>query len=53
MAKQKLFPERPDADENDTRQPHERFTDLASRIVNVPKEEVDKREQQWQKNKDR
>jgi hypothetical protein len=45
MAKQRLFPEPPQPD--DSRNPHERFEDLAIRIVNVPKSEIEKREKKW------
>jgi hypothetical protein len=47
MAKQKLFPEPPN--DPDTREPHERFKDLASRVVSVPKEKVDEREREWKR----
>jgi len=45
MAKQRLFPKAP-ADELE---PHDKFTALASKIVTVPKSEIDKREKHWQK----
>ena len=46
MAKQRLFPQRtPDAD--DTRTPHDKFSDLASKIVTVPKAVIDKRDKEW------
>jgi hypothetical protein len=44
MAKQRLFPKTSD---NDKREPHDRFAELAKRVVNVPKERIDKREKQW------
>jgi hypothetical protein len=44
MAKQRLFPEKAPTDKQE---PHDRFTDLAKRVVNVPKDEIDKRETQW------
>lgn len=47
MAKQRLFPEPPQKD--DSRKPHERFENLATRIVTVPKSVIDKREKDWQK----
>ncbi|HXG89168.1 MAG TPA: hypothetical protein VNJ02_12595 [Vicinamibacterales bacterium] len=53
MAKQKLFPEQPKPSDEDTREPHERFADFASRVINVSKDEVDKREQQWRAPKQR
>lgn len=46
MAKQKLIPKVAD---DDTREPHERFSALAAKIVTVPKSEIDKRETKWQK----
>jgi hypothetical protein len=50
VAKEKLIPKqaRPPHDE---RQPHERFEDLAKKIVSVPKSEIDKREKKWRKGK--
>ena len=48
MAKQRLFP-KPPKDKDDTRKPHERFSDLASKVVSVPKLEIDKREEDWLK----
>lgn len=44
MAKERLFP-KPSAD--DKREPHDKFSDLAAKIVTVPKSEIDKREEQW------
>ena len=49
MAKEKLFPAQ--VKPTDKREPHERFADFASRVVNVPKEEIDKREKQWAKSR--
>ena len=49
MAKQKLIPKVPD----DKREPHQRFSDLASRVVTVPKSEIDKREKRWRTSKDK
>jgi hypothetical protein len=46
MAKEKLFPKTPD---DDTRAPHDKFSDFAAKIVTVPKSEIDAREKQWQK----
>lgn len=50
MAKQRLFPETSKAPSDD-REPHEKFSDFASKIVTVPKSEIDKRERKWQKDK--
>lgn len=44
MAKQRLFPEKV-ADDNRT--PGERFDALASKVVTVPKSEIDARERKW------
>ena len=49
MTKPKLFPDRPD--KNDEPDPHKRFEDFASKVVAVPKSEVDKREQEWKRRK--
>jgi hypothetical protein len=46
MAKQRLIPKAPASD--DKREPHQRFTDFAAKIVTVPKSEIDAREKQWQ-----
>jgi hypothetical protein len=46
MAKQRLFPKAP---EDDKREPHDKFTALASKVVTVPKTEIDKREKQWRR----
>lgn len=48
MAKEKLIPEPP---ESDRRDPHKRFSDFASKIVTVPKSEIDRREKQWQEDR--
>lgn len=45
MAKEKLFPAPDKA--TDKREPHERFADFAAKIVNVSKDEIDKREAKW------
>jgi hypothetical protein len=50
MAKQRLFPK---ALEDDKREPHDKFTALASKVVTVPKSEIDKREKQWQRDRDK
>jgi len=31
--------------------PHDRFTDLGTQVLAVPKSEIDKREAKWQKRK--
>lgn len=50
MAKQRLFPET-ERTPDDKRQPHERFSDLAAKVVTVPKSEIDEREKQWRSQK--
>jgi len=50
MAKQRLIPKAP---EDDTREPHEKFEDFAAKIVTVPKSEIDEREKQWKRHKQR
>ena len=50
MAKQRLFPEKA---RSDTREPHERFADLARKVVAVPKSDIDERERQWRRAKTR
>ena len=45
MAKQKLIPEPPDTDKTG---PKGRFTEIATKVFSVPKEEIDKREAEWQ-----
>jgi hypothetical protein len=50
MAKEKLFPKTP---ADDTREPHEKFSDFATKIVTVPKSEIDEREKRWRKLKRR
>lgn len=44
MAKEKLFPKAPD---DDKREPHDKFSDFAAKIVAVPKSEIDEREKEW------
>ena len=51
--KERLFPEPPDQQEGDGRKPYERFSDLASKVLRVPKAEIDKRDEQWQRDKSR
>jgi hypothetical protein len=48
MAKERLFP--PQA-HDETREPHDKFSDFAAKIVTVPKSEIDKREKRWQQAK--
>ena len=36
---------------SDTREPHERFNELARKVVTTPKTEVDKRDKQWHNDK--
>jgi len=49
MAKQRLFPEPPNQD--DDKKPRERFDELATKVFTVPKSEIDKREKQWRQKK--
>jgi hypothetical protein len=49
MAKQKLIPRT--AQTGDKRDPHERFTDFAAKVVTVPKKEIDERERAWKRRK--
>ena len=44
MAKQRLFPEHTDDDET---KPEERMESLATKVLSVPKSEIDKREERW------
>jgi hypothetical protein len=48
VAKEKLFPGLT-TNARDKREPHDRFSDFAAKIVAVPKSEIDKREKQWQR----
>jgi hypothetical protein len=41
----------PEIDTSPGKSPHERFTELAKKIIAVPKEEIDAREAKWQKRK--
>ena len=50
MAKEKLFPAKA---EKDKRKPHDKFSDLASKVVTVPKSEIDERDKRWKKEKKR
>lgn len=50
MGRRKLIEKQP-RDENDTRTPHERFSDFAKKVLSVPKSEIDKREKAWKKAK--
>jgi hypothetical protein len=47
MAKQRLFPEHKDPDYDTP--PHEKFAELAQKVVTVPKAQIDKREQAWKR----
>lgn len=49
MPRERLFPKPPD--ESGPRTPYERFSDLASKVLRVPKEEIDKREKEWKQGK--
>ena len=51
MARQKLIAESPD-EHTDTRAPHERFVALASKVLSVPKAEIDKRDVDWKRNRE-
>jgi hypothetical protein len=52
MAKQKLIPAS-ETKARDHHEPHDRFTEFAARVVAVPKSEIDKREDDWKRNKKR
>jgi hypothetical protein len=43
--------EETDTDCGDTRTPYEKFEDLAKQVFTVPKKEIDKREEEYQRNK--
>jgi len=45
MAKQRLFPEPPNQD--DDKKPRERFDELATKVFTVSKSEIDEREKKW------
>ncbi len=49
MAASRLFPEQK-PDDDDTRKPHDKFSDFAAKVVRVPKSEIDKRQERWRKN---
>ena len=53
VAKERLFPSQEHDVVDDTRTPHDRFSDLASKLVAVPKSEIDKREKRWLRAKKR
>ena len=36
-----------EAPETNRRDPHKKFGDLAAKVVNVPKTEIDKRDKEW------
>jgi hypothetical protein len=46
MAKAKVFPTAP---ANDKQDPHQKFSDFATRIIRVPKAAIDERDERWQK----
>jgi hypothetical protein len=50
VAKEKLFPKAP---ADDKREPHDKFSDLATQVLTVPKSEIDKREKKWRRAKRR
>ena len=52
MGREKLFPPQEKTDGQDDRTPHERFSDLATRVLRVPKSEIDKRERKWERKRD-
>jgi hypothetical protein len=47
MANTKLIEKR--TDDDDKREPHEKFSGFAAKILAVPKSEIDKRETSWKK----
>lgn len=51
MAKQRLFPRQQPPSDTNNRKPHDKFSDLAAKIVTVPKSEIDEREKDWQERK--
>lgn len=51
MAKQRLFPE--PITTSTSRDPNERFDQLATKVLSVSKDEIKKREKQWRKAKSR
>ena len=52
MARERLIPPSPD-DTDDTRKPQERFEDFASKLMRVTKDDIDKREREWQRDQQR
>lgn len=44
--REKLFPE-PPSEPDDDRKPYEKFSDLATKVLRVPKQEIDRREEEW------
>ena len=50
MGREKLFPQQKKA-LDDNRKPYDQFSDLASKVLRVPKSEIDKREKEWQKSR--
>lgn len=49
--REKLFPE-PERDPEVDQKPYEHFADLATKVLRVPKAEIDKREKEWQRKRD-
>jgi hypothetical protein len=48
VAKEKLIPEPP---ETDSTGPRARFREMGASVFSVPKSEIDKREQQWRRDR--
>jgi hypothetical protein len=48
VAKEKLIPKIRD---DDSRDPHQRFSDLGAIVFSTPKSEIDKRERNWKRAK--
>lgn len=48
MTRPKLFPEPREAHDDD-KKPQERYEDFASKVLRVPKSEIDKREREWKR----
>ena len=46
VAKEKLIPEPPGTDKTG---PKGRFVEIATKVFSVPKREIDKREEEWQR----
>jgi hypothetical protein len=50
MAKAKVFPKAP---VNEHQDPHVKFSELAARIIKVPKTAIAERDEHWRKSADR